>query len=245
MAEGIDELDASQTATAPSGRAGWRSLLGNRLLLGALLTTEPLVDDEPVAFDPCGQCRRCLNACPTGALDRPHHLDARRCLSYWTIEQAGPIPREWETLLGDCVFGCDRCQDACPWSHVGRGNDLKSTSLVPLREDLRRLDLIELLSLDNDAFQRRFSGTPITRAGRNGLLRSVALVLGARLRRAFDDEIAAVLCRGLNDPSAVVRQACAAALCWCDRSEIRAVLSERLAVEEDERVRAALSRHSE
>jgi epoxyqueuosine reductase len=139
--------------------------IGSFVFLGALLTDVDLDVDEPLSKN-CGSCRLCLDACPTGALDSPYHLAAERCIAYLTIEHRGPISPELRPLMGEWVFGCDACQDVCPYN---------ASSRTPPSSDL---DLTELLALDDEAFRERFRGAPIKRAKRRGLARNAAIALG-------------------------------------------------------------------
>ncbi|MGL6096998.1 MAG: tRNA epoxyqueuosine(34) reductase QueG [Fimbriiglobus sp.] len=147
---------------------------GSFFLLGALLTDIALSPDPPHEPSHCGTCTACLDACPTAAFPEPGVLDARRCVSYLTIELRGPIPEELRAGVGDRVWGCDICQDVCPWNrHAG-------THPVPFPADpaLATLDPVELLGLTDAEFRRRFRGTVFFRARRTGLLRNAAIVLG-------------------------------------------------------------------
>ena len=147
---------------------------GNWIFLAEILTTLEL---EPDARETnhCGKCSRCIAACPTAAITGPFQLDARRCISYLTIELKGPIPEEFRRAIGNRVYGCDDCLAACPWNRFAReGRLMKSHG----RKDLEQPDLIELLSLDAAAFKTRFAGSPILRTKRRGLLRNVCVALG-------------------------------------------------------------------
>ncbi len=147
---------------------------GSYFFLGELLLDLDLEPDTPWSEDRCGSCTACLDACPTGALVAPHTLDARRCISYLTVEHRGAIPEALRPLLADRVFGCDICQEVCPWNRrFARPTD--EPGLQPLHPTL---DLLELLELDEDAFRARFRETPLWRARRAGLLRNAAVVLG-------------------------------------------------------------------
>jgi len=123
----------------------------------------------------CGSCRRCIDACPTGAIVAPYQLDARRCISYLTIEMKGSIPIELRPLIGNRIYGCDDCQDVCPWNRFARQT---AESAFLWRGDLAAPDLVELLSLTDEHFRERFRGSPIKRIKRRGLLRNVAVALG-------------------------------------------------------------------
>jgi epoxyqueuosine reductase len=148
--------------------------LGNWICLGEILTTAELAPD---AAEPnrCGTCERCLGACPTRAIVAPFQLDARRCLSYLTIEWKGGIPSAYRDALGRRIFGCDDCLAACPWNRFAREGALMRSAA---RADLRDLDLPALLELDAAGFRRRFGGTPVERLKRRGLRRNVCVALG-------------------------------------------------------------------
>lgn len=148
--------------------------LGNWFYLSEIITTVPLDADTPEK-NHCGTCARCLAACPTQAITAPFELDARRCISYLTIELKGSIPVEFRRAMGARIFGCDDCLDACPWNRFAReGRSMRQHA----RPDLNATELLDLLKLDDVAFKRQFSGTPIMRAKRRGLLRNVCVALG-------------------------------------------------------------------
>jgi epoxyqueuosine reductase len=148
--------------------------LGNWFFLAEILTTLGIEPDPPEK-NRCGSCTRCLTACPTGAILEPFRLDARRCISYLTIELKGTIPPELRPALGNRVFGCDDCLAVCPWNRFARASRLMREYR---RVDLDGPHLIELLALDEAGFQQRFAGTPLLRAKRRGLLRNVCVALG-------------------------------------------------------------------
>ena len=148
--------------------------LGNWFFLCGIITTLELEPDSSER-NRCGSCTRCLAACPTGAITAPFQLDARRCISYLTIELKGPIPEALRPAMGDRIFGCDDCLAVCPWNRFAReGKMMKGHA----RPDLEQPDLLELLALDEAGFKRRFAGTPILRTKRRGLLRNVCVALG-------------------------------------------------------------------
>ena len=147
---------------------------GNWFLLAEIITTLDLEPDAPEK-NHCGKCTRCLAACPTNAITAPFRLDARRCISYLTIELKGAIPIELRPAIGNRIFGCDDCLAVCPWNRFAHEASLmKSYS----RPDLDSPDLIQLLQLDDSRFKSRFAGTPVLRAKRRGLLRNVCVALG-------------------------------------------------------------------
>ncbi len=148
--------------------------LGNWFFLAEIITTLELPPDAPER-NHCGSCRRCLDACPTAAIIAPFQLDARRCISYLTIELKGSIPVELRPAVGNRIYGCDDCLAACPWNRFARAGALMAGHR---RAGLEEPDLVELLSLDEAGFQARFAGTPILRARRRGFLRNVCVALG-------------------------------------------------------------------
>jgi epoxyqueuosine reductase len=153
---------------------------GSFTLLGTILTDLDLEPDQPLQKD-CGACRLCLDACPTGALVAPHQLDARLCIAYLTIELRDPVPLDLRPALGTHLFGCDICQEVCPYNH-GHGPIPWPELSETLPADV---DLLDLLTLDEPAFHQRYRHTPVSRAKRRGLLRNAALLLGnLRDRRA-------------------------------------------------------------
>ncbi|MBN1873927.1 MAG: tRNA epoxyqueuosine(34) reductase QueG [Anaerolineae bacterium] len=145
--------------------------LGSYLFLGVALLGLELEPAPAPQLPTCGTCTRCMDACPTGAIVAPGVIDARRCLSYLTVEHRGPIPEALRPLLGDCVFGCDVCQEVCPWNRKAIGADA-------IEAPLATLDLPEVLRMDEVTFRARFRHTPIWRAGPEGLARNAAVVLG-------------------------------------------------------------------
>jgi epoxyqueuosine reductase len=174
--------------------------LGSYFFLGALLLDLPLQPDPPYGTNHCGTCTACLDACPTAAFPRPGELDARRCISYLTIELKGPIPSDLREPLGDWVFGCDICQEVCPWNRKAPPGT--EPALQP-RSDLQALDLLEVLRFSEEDFRRRFRGTALWRSRRRGLVRNAAIVLGNRGEpSALPD-----LRRVLQDPDPVIREA--------------------------------------
>ncbi len=149
--------------------------LGSWFFLGEVLTDLDLEPEPSPARDYCGTCTRCIDRCPSGAIAAPRVVDARRCLSFLTIEHRGPIPRELRPLLGNRIFGCDLCQEACPWNRFARA--APGTEFRP-REGHRSLRLADLAALSREEFDRRFRGSSVRRAGYAGFLRNVAVALG-------------------------------------------------------------------
>ncbi len=178
--------------------------IGSHVFLACIVTTAPLVSDEPMGRK-CGTCTLCLEACPTRAFEGPYTLDARNCISYLTIEHRGPIPEEQRAALGPWIFGCDVCQDVCPY------NQTSATAGAPLEafalgERWRGIDAAALLEMDEESFQSWARGSAVKRAGHEGLARNAALLLGNHGKKLH--------LRVLEDakrthPSAVVRDAAA------------------------------------
>jgi len=183
--------------------------LGNWFFLAEILTTLPLEPDPPER-NHCGSCTRCLTACPTQALPAPFQLDARRCISYLTIELKGSIPVELRPLLGNRVYGCDDCLAACPWNRFAQAGRLMQAHA---RADLAAPELLELLALDDAGFRARFRGTPIERTKRRGLLRNVCVALG----NTAGPEARPALARAAADPEPLVAEHAAWALAEIDR----------------------------
>jgi epoxyqueuosine reductase len=148
--------------------------LGNWIFLGEIITTLELEPDAPEK-NRCGTCTRCITACPTAAIKAPFQLDARRCISYLTIELKGSIPVDLRPAIGNRIYGCDDCLAVCPWNRFAREGSVMKQHAQP---DLATPDLLELLALDEPAFKRRFAGTPMLRTKRRGLLRNVCVALG-------------------------------------------------------------------
>jgi epoxyqueuosine reductase len=208
---------------------------GSYFLLSALLTDISLPVDVPIEIDHCGTCTACLDACPTGALPRPRLLDATKCISALTIEDHGPIDLALRADMGDWVFGCDICQEVCPWNRHAPGS---SEPAFQPRGDRHALDLSELLALDEAGFRLRFRGSPILRAKRRGLARSAAIALGNHP----SPPALPALARALGDEEPVVRGAAAWALgrwlaAGVNADEVRSLLASRLAVESESDVR--------
>lgn len=183
--------------------------LGSWVLIGELLTDLEFSPDEPFEDDHCGTCVRCIVACPTGAIRSPRQLDARLCISYLTIELRGSIPDRLRPLMGNRVFGCDICQEVCPWNRevvIPRSDPLeigRPLSTATMREWAERL-----LGLDDESFRRRYADTALRRPGRSGLLRNLCVGLG----NSKDRGGVPVLRGCLQDPSPLVREHAAWAL---------------------------------
>jgi epoxyqueuosine reductase len=148
---------------------------GSWLFLGVIMTSLDIPPDEP-ARDACGTCTRCLDACPTGAFDGARRIDARKCISYLTIEHKGPIPTEFRRALGNRIYGCDDCLAVCPWNRFA-DSAAANRAFLP-REEMKAPSLADLLALDDAAFRERFAGSPIKRIGVNRMIRNCLLAAG-------------------------------------------------------------------
>lgn len=205
---------------------------GSWFFLGELFTDVTLAYDQPIR-DRCGQCDLCLKACPTGAFVGPYLLDARRCISYLTIELKGFIPRHLRPLIGNHIFGCDICQEVCPYNVKASTTD--EPSYAP-RQGLYAPDLIALLSIDETEFRRRFRGSPVVRAKRRGFLRNVAVALGNNA----GPEAVPALTNALNDDEPLVRGHVAWALGRIGTSEALATLRQKLLSEANPEVKSEI-----
>ncbi|MCA9121991.1 MAG: tRNA epoxyqueuosine(34) reductase QueG [Planctomycetaceae bacterium] len=174
---------------------------GSWFFLAAVLTDLTLVYDAPHQTDHCGTCRACLDACPTDAFPQAYVLDATKCISYLTIELRDQIPESMRAGIGDWVFGCDVCQDVCPWNN--RVPPSKE-STFRAREEQNPLSLAELFYLTDEQFRARFRKTPLWRPKRRGILRNAAIVLGNQRATVA----IAALTHGLDDPEPLVQEAC-------------------------------------
>ena len=199
---------------------------GSWFLLAGLLVDFPLHYDVPFVADHCGTCTACIDACPTDAFVQPHQLDATKCISYLTIEHRSPIPKELREGVGDWLFGCDVCQEVCPWnSKAPVAND----PFFRPKEDNNPLDLRELFSMNESEFRVRFRKTPMWRAKRRGLVRNAAVVLGNQP----DPDNVPPLTIGLNDFEPLIRGASAWALGQQGDLNAQAELQKRRTIEED------------
>lgn len=172
--------------------------LGNWIFIAEIITTLEFEPDAPEK-NRCGTCSRCISACPTAAITAPFQLDARRCISYLTIELKGAIPLELRPAIGNRIYGCDDCLAVCPWNKFAREGKLMKEHA---RADLTAPDLLELLALDNDGFKARFAGTPILRTKRRGLLRNVCVALG----NIGDETALPALQKATDDPEPLIAE---------------------------------------
>jgi epoxyqueuosine reductase len=250
----VDTAPLMEKPLAAAAGLGWQAKntvlvsrqFGNWLFLGLILTTADLPADAPET-DHCGTCRRCLDACPTKAFPAPYVLDARRCISYLTIEHKGPIPRRFRRAMGNRVFGCDDCLAVCPWNKFAQ---VASEAKLLQRDDLAAPALIDLGRLDDAGFRARFAGSPIKRTGRDRFVRNVAIAIG----NSGDEALAAEARRLIDDASPLVRGAAVWALSqfvqrggwagvadltgFADLSSFADLAADRMAGEKDATVRA-------
>ena len=205
------------------GRGSWS-------FLGEIVTDLPITPDSP-ARNYCGRCARCIAACPTGAIVGPYELDARRCISYLTIEHRGPIPVELRPAIGTRIFGCDDCQEVCPWNRFATRT---ANPDFAERPEQQTPELIPLLRLDASSFADRYQGTAVRRAGRDRFVRNVAVALGNLGDAGATEPLRLAL---VSDPSALVRGHAAWALGRIGGPEARAALASARRAEADPDVR--------
>ncbi|HEX3163203.1 MAG TPA: tRNA epoxyqueuosine(34) reductase QueG [Pseudolabrys sp.] len=208
----VDTAAVMEKPLAASAGLGWQGKhtnlvsrqYGSWLFLGAIFTTLDLPDDQTEA-DSCGSCRACLDICPTAAFPAPYRLDARRCISYLTIEHKGPIPRDLRAAIGNRIYGCDDCLAVCPWNKfASQGREAKLSA----RDALRAPRLADLAALDDAQFRTLFSKTSIKRTGRDRFIRNVLIAIG----NSGDANLAVEAERLLDDASPLVRGAAVWAL---------------------------------
>ena len=208
----VDTAPVMEKPLAERAGLGWQGKhsnlvsrdFGSWLFLGEVFTDMALAPDT-AETDHCGSCRACLDICPTDAFPAPYQLDARRCISYLTIESKGPIPREFRAAMGNRIYGCDDCLAVCPWNKFAQPT---AEAALTAREDLTAPRLVALARLDDAAFREHFSGSPIKRSGRNRFLRNVLIALGNSGQGTVSREVTP----HLSDPSPLVRGAAVWAL---------------------------------
>ncbi len=213
----VDTAPLMEKPLAAQAGLGWQGKhtnlvsrgFGSWLFLGVILTTLDLPPDAPET-DHCGVCRACLDICPTGAFPAPYQLDARRCISYLTIEHRGPVPEDLRPALGNRIYGCDDCLAVCPWNKFAQ---VAAEQAFHSRDALTAPRLTELAALDDAAFRALFAGSPVKRIGRDRFVRNVAYALG----NSADPEAAPVLGRLTGDADETVRDAAQWALRQLDK----------------------------
>lgn len=204
----VDTAPVMEKALAEASGLGWQGKHsnvvsrdhGSWLFLGAIYTTAELEPDVP-GTDNCGSCRACQDICPTNAFPAPYQVDARRCISYLTIEHKGQIDRELRPLIGNHIYGCDDCLAVCPWNKFAE-SAAANKAFLP-RAELVAPRLADLLTLDDQGFRALFSASPIKRIGRDRFVRNVAIAAGNSRDQALVPHLSALL----NDPDDVVRDA--------------------------------------
>ncbi|SMF61390.1 tRNA epoxyqueuosine(34) reductase QueG [Allosphingosinicella indica] len=204
----VDTAPVMEKPLAEAAGIGWQgkhtNLVsredGSWLFLGTIFTTLELEADAPHALR-CGSCHACIDACPTAAFPVPYRLDARRCISYLTIEHKGPIPEEFRAAIGNRIYGCDDCLAACPWNRFA-SSARRNQAFLP-RAELAAPALADLLALDDAGFRRVFAGSPIKRIGRNRMVRNAAIAAG----NSGSAALVPVLQRLTDDADAVVAEA--------------------------------------
>ncbi|WP_428409944.1 tRNA epoxyqueuosine(34) reductase QueG [Hyphococcus sp.] len=234
----VDTAPVMEKPLAARAGLGWQGKhtnlvsreFGSWLFLSAIFTTLDLAVDKP-ENDHCGSCRNCLDICPTDAFPAPYQLDARRCISYLTIEHPGPIPREFRKAMGNRIYGCDDCLAVCPWNKFA---ERSRESAFHAREELRAPSLRDLAELDDAAFRKLFSGSPVKRTGRNRFIRNVLIATGNSGDAVLSTKAEALL----NDESPLVRGAAVWALAQLAPDKAAALRSDYLAKETDESVRS-------
>ena len=234
----VDTAAVMEKPLAQAAGIGWQGKhtnlvsrrLGSWLFLGAIFTTLELPPDAPEA-DHCGNCRACLDVCPTAAFPAPYRLDARRCISYLTIEHKRQIPRELRPMMGNRIYGCDDCLAACPWNKfASEGREAR----LAARQELRAPALAELARLDDAAFRALFTKSPVKRIGRDRFVRNVLIAIGNSNDLALAEEAR----RLLEDASPVVRGAAVWALSQLlAREAFAALRTAAIACERDDSVR--------
>ncbi|MEO6840049.1 MAG: tRNA epoxyqueuosine(34) reductase QueG [Bradyrhizobium sp.] len=234
----VDTAAVMEKPLAQAAGLGWQGKhtnlvsreFGSWLFLGAIFTAAELPRDQ-AEIDHCGSCQACLDICPTAAFPAPYQLDARRCISYLTIENKGPIPQEFRKAIGNRIYGCDDCLAACPWNKFAQTG--RETKLVA-RGQLRAPGLAELVRLDDAAFRALFTKSPVKRIGRDRFIRNVLIAIG----NANDAGLAIEAQRRLDDESPLVRGAAVWALSQLMEPETFAALaSDKAGAERDESVR--------
>ena len=234
----VDTAPLMEKPLAARAGLGWQGKhtnlvsreLGSWFFIGAILTTAELPQDEPDA-DHCGSCQACLDICPTKAFPAPYQLDARRCISYLTIEHKGHIAREFRSAMGNRIYGCDDCLAVCPWNKFAQA---ASEVKLKAREDLVAPPLAYFLKLDDAAFRAKFSGSPIKRTGRDRFLRNVLIAAG----NSGDVTLVPVVEDLLKDRSPLVRAMAVWALSrLCSGERFENLKSKHFQEEMDEVVR--------
>jgi epoxyqueuosine reductase len=235
----VDTAPLMEKPLAQAAGIGWQGKHSNLvskeegswLFLGAIMTTLELRPDMPGEMH-CGSCTACLSACPTDAFPAPFRVDARRCISYLTIEHKGPIPHEFREAIGNRIYGCDDCLAVCPWNKFA--DAAAANRAFVARAELAAPELKDLLALDDASFRQVFSGSPIKRIGRDRMVRNALIAAGNSGSATLLPGVLALL----DDPAPVVRGAAAWALSRLDPVRFAEVASARRETEHDLEARA-------
>ncbi len=234
----VDTAPVMEKPLAAQAGLGWQGKhtnlvsreLGSWFFLGSIFTTAELVPDT-AETDHCGSCRACLDACPTGAFPAPYRIDARRCISYLTIEHKGPIPHEFRTAMGNRIYGCDDCLAACPWNKFAQA---ASEAKLMARTELEEPRIADLLGLDDAGFRAMFTGSPVKRIGRDRFIRNALIAAG----NSSDPDLLPAVESLFADPSALVRGAAVWAFGQlAGQEKLREMALDLLAQENDDGVR--------
>jgi len=235
----VDTAPVMEKALAQSAGLGWQGKHSNLvsqshgswLFLGAIYTDLEL-DPDPGGTDHCGSCQACQDICPTNAFVSPYRLDARACISYLTIEHAGPIAHKYRKAIGNHIYGCDDCLAVCPWNKFANAAQ-RNKAFLP-RAELAAPDLADLLALDDAQFRSVFSGSPIKRTGRNRMVRNALIAAGNSSNSCYIPAVIALL----DDPAVMVRCAAIWALSELDKPRFHAEQQRRASQENDPIVQA-------
>lgn len=235
----VDTAPVMEKALAEAAGIGWQGKHsnvvsrehGSWLFLGAIYTTADLEPSQR-GEDRCGSCRACQDICPTDAFPQPYRVDARRCISYLTIEHKGPIPHEFRSAIGNHIYGCDDCLAVCPWNKFA-ASAAANKAFLP-RAELVAPSISDLLTLDDAAFRAFFAGAPVKRTGRDRFIRNVLIAAGNSRKPGLVPAVAALL----DDPAPVVRGAAIWALAQLDSNRAKTEMASRLICEADQDVLA-------
>ena len=208
-------VDTAPVPEKPLGQAaglGWQGKhtnlvsreLGNWFFIGSIFTTLEIEPDK-LEIDHCGSCQSCIDVCPTDAFPKPYQIDARRCISYLTIEHRGPVDLELRSKIGNRIYGCDDCLAVCPWNKFAKAG---SETRLYAREELKMPDLTEFVTLDDKGFRDKFSGSPIKRIGRDRFIRNVLYAIGNSREQRFKEVVTPLV----KDPDLAVSEAATWAL---------------------------------
>ncbi|WP_158675040.1 tRNA epoxyqueuosine(34) reductase QueG [Pelolinea submarina] len=240
----VDSSALLEKDTAFMAGAGWigkNSLIitpetGSFQVLGCILTDLELISDKPFSKDLCGSCQKCQDSCPTGCITDNHNLRADECIAYLTIEYKGVIPRHLRSRMGLWVFGCDICQNVCPWNHKPQTQPFQVSPLLPQVME-PGIDLLAEIKLDEDSFRKKYAGSPILRATHTGFQRNLIIAMGNSGSQACLPALKKIL---RESPAWLLRLHAAWAISSLRSPDMRQILEKALSMEDDERVRDEL-----